>query len=44
MKKIIYCFFASLLLSPREVKVNTPTAEGSGGENSKWYPVKGKMV
>ena len=32
MKKIIYCFFASLLFISCEVKVNTPTAEGSGGK------------
>src|SRR5213595_676320 len=32
MKKIIYCFFASLLLMSCEVKVNTPTTEGSGGK------------
>lgn len=32
MKKIIYCFFASLLFISCEVKVNTPTAEESGGK------------
>ena len=32
MKKIIYCFVASLLFISCEVKVNTPTAEGGGGK------------
>jgi hypothetical protein len=32
MKKIIYCFFASLLFISCELKVNTPTVEGSGGK------------
>ena len=32
MKKIIYCFFAVLLFISCEVKVNTPTAEASGGK------------
>jgi len=32
MKKIIYGFFAFLLFISCEVKVNTPTTEGSGGK------------